>query len=148
MSYVKRFAAQITTAVTNGQDPIKIDFSEARSKAGETRMEYYSLMFFLAQLLFDFDFDFDGFCVGLSKCMGSDTTMSAVENRFRPIKVNARIINDALKKGMDPLTLGIGSDKCQDFYTSYTAQFLFMDDKLWHFVLTFIQRLLAIMGQN
>lgn len=43
--------------------------------------------------------------------MGSDCTVSALENRFRRIKRDAKLINDAVSKGIDPLTLGIGSDE-------------------------------------
>lgn len=41
--------------------------------------------------------------------MGSDCTASALENRFRSIKQDGKRINDALSKGVDPLSLNIGS---------------------------------------
>jgi hypothetical protein len=34
--------------------------------------------------------------------------MSAIENRFRRIKSDAKLIRDALAKGIDPITLPIG----------------------------------------
>lgn len=40
--------------------------------------------------------------------MGGDCTGSACENRFRRIKQDAKAINAALKKGLDPATLKIG----------------------------------------
>lgn len=40
--------------------------------------------------------------------MGSDCTASALENRFRRIKQDGKRINDAISKGIDPLSLGIG----------------------------------------
>jgi len=39
---------------------------------------------------------------------GGDCTTSAVENRFRRIKKDAQLINDSIKKGIDPITLPIG----------------------------------------
>lgn len=41
--------------------------------------------------------------------MGSDCSASALENRFRRIKQDSKRINDAISRGVDPLTLGIGS---------------------------------------
>lgn len=41
--------------------------------------------------------------------MGSDCSTSALENRFRRIKQDSKRINDAISRGVDPLTLGIGS---------------------------------------
>jgi hypothetical protein len=43
--------------------------------------------------------------------MGSDCTASALENRFRVIKRDGKRINDAISKGVDPLTLGIGNNE-------------------------------------
>lgn len=36
--------------------------------------------------------------------------MWAVQNRFRQIKSDAKLINDALRRGVDPVTLAIGKD--------------------------------------
>ena len=51
----------------------------------------------------------------LSKNMGSDCTPSALDNRFRSIKKDAKAINSAVAKGIDVLTLHIGVDgpKCR-----------------------------------
>jgi hypothetical protein len=44
----------------------------------------------------------------MSKRFGGDCTFSALENRFKRIKKDAKLINDAIGKGIDPITLGIG----------------------------------------
>ena len=44
----------------------------------------------------------------IAKRFGSDCTQSALENRFRRIKRDAKLINDAIEKGIDPITLDIG----------------------------------------
>jgi hypothetical protein len=46
--------------------------------------------------------------VDISKRFGGDCTNSALENRFRRIKKDAKLINDAIEKGIDPITLDIG----------------------------------------
>jgi hypothetical protein len=46
--------------------------------------------------------------------MGSDCTPSALDNRFRSIKKDAKAINSAVAKGIDVLTLHIGDGpKCR-----------------------------------
>jgi len=50
---------------------------------------------------------------GIAKAMGSDCTPSAIENRFRKLKVEAKWIEDALENGKDPLELKLGASKCQ-----------------------------------
>ncbi|PBP20182.1 hypothetical protein BUE80_DR009006 [Diplocarpon rosae] len=47
----------------------------------------------------------------LSTRFGGDCTKYAIENRFRRIKIDAKFINDAVKKGVDPITLPIGLDQ-------------------------------------
>jgi hypothetical protein len=44
----------------------------------------------------------------ISKRFGGDCTFSALENRFRRIKKDAKLINDAIANGIDPITLDIG----------------------------------------
>lgn len=44
----------------------------------------------------------------MSAAFGGDCTKSALENRFRRIKSDAKLINDAIAKGIDPITLPIG----------------------------------------
>lgn len=45
--------------------------------------------------------------VDISARFGGDCTKSAIENRFRRIKVDAKRINDAISKGIDPYTMTI-----------------------------------------
>ncbi|CAL3970304.1 unnamed protein product [Diplocarpon coronariae] len=47
----------------------------------------------------------------ISTRFGGDCTKSAIENRFRRIKVDAKLVNDAVEKGVDPITLPIGLDQ-------------------------------------
>ncbi|KAL3422932.1 hypothetical protein PVAG01_04679 [Phlyctema vagabunda] len=51
----------------------------------------------------------------ISDRFGGDCTKSAVENRFRRIKTDAKLINDALSNKIDPITLPIGdtNDLCK-----------------------------------
>jgi hypothetical protein len=45
--------------------------------------------------------------------VGGDCTASAVENRFRKIKIDGKAINLALKNGVDPINLKIGDPASQ-----------------------------------
>jgi len=49
---------------------------------------------------------------------GGDCTKSALENRFRRIKTDAKLINDAVKKGIDPMSLDIGGTDGENAVTS------------------------------
>ena len=44
----------------------------------------------------------------ISRCFGGDATKSAMENRFRRIKSDAKLINESVAAGIDPITLPIG----------------------------------------
>jgi hypothetical protein len=46
--------------------------------------------------------------VDILKRFGGDYTFSALRNRFRRIKKDAKLINDAIEKDIDPITLDIG----------------------------------------
>lgn len=48
------------------------------------------------------------FSIDISARFGGDCTKSAIENRFRRIKSDAKLINNAIAKGVDPITLNIG----------------------------------------
>jgi hypothetical protein len=39
---------------------------------------------------------------------GGDCTKSSLENRFRRIKTDAKLMNNAVAKGVDPINLDIG----------------------------------------
>ncbi len=41
---------------------------------------------------------------------GGDCTAMALQNRFRVIKRDAKSMNDAIAKGIDPFTLPIGAE--------------------------------------
>lgn len=42
---------------------------------------------------------------------GGDCTKSALENRFRRLKSDAKLINDAVSNGIDPITINVGDTK-------------------------------------
>jgi hypothetical protein len=44
----------------------------------------------------------------IAQRFGGDCTKSSLENRFRRIKTDAHLINNAIKKGIDPISLQIG----------------------------------------
>lgn len=44
----------------------------------------------------------------MSDRFGGDCTKSALENRFRRIKSDAERINEAVRKGIDPIILNVG----------------------------------------
>jgi hypothetical protein len=44
----------------------------------------------------------------MSVRFGGDCTKSALENRFRRIKSDAERINEAVRKGIDPIVLNVG----------------------------------------
>jgi hypothetical protein len=41
---------------------------------------------------------------------GGDCTAMALQNRFRAIRRDAKLINDSIAKGVDPITLPIGAE--------------------------------------
>ena len=46
----------------------------------------------------------------ISSKFGGDCTASAIENRFRRIKRDAKLINSSILKGIDPITLDIDGE--------------------------------------
>lgn len=46
----------------------------------------------------------------ISDRFGGDSTTSAIENRFRRIKTDAKLVNIAVNKGQDPIILNIGGE--------------------------------------
>ncbi|KAH8782157.1 hypothetical protein BGZ57DRAFT_926143 [Hyaloscypha finlandica] len=74
-------AKLLRDAVEAGLDPFQVELIDAPSKAQEIAARF-----------------------------GSDCTASALENRFRPLKRDAKLINDSIAKGIDPKTLPIGAE--------------------------------------
>ncbi|TAQ86433.1 hypothetical protein B7494_g5243 [Chlorociboria aeruginascens] len=88
LSIINRNAEALRSAVHAGIDPYTIDINASpgiKSKGLDTSARF-----------------------------GGDCTKSALENRFRRIKSDAKLINDALKQGIDPITLAIGDAKGED----------------------------------
>lgn len=52
--------------------------------------------------------DFDVSLLEISRRFGGICTTSAIDNRFRRIRVDAKMINEKLEAGVDPMTLKIG----------------------------------------
>lgn len=48
------------------------------------------------------------FNIEISVRFGGDCTASAVENRFRRLKSDAKLINAAVAKGEDPILMNVG----------------------------------------
>ena len=46
---------------------------------------------------------------------GKDSTKGGIEFQFRALKANAHRQREAFKAGIDPQTLKIGADKCENF---------------------------------
>ena len=86
--------------------------------------------------------------IAMSDAYGGHCTMSALENRFRRVKVDARKIRDALTKGIDPGTLDLsdvpkleGNEICKHFFScqqSYIVPIL-----AFAFIDLFLQKLLS-----
>ncbi|RDL36409.1 uncharacterized protein BP5553_05761 [Venustampulla echinocandica] len=83
MTQINKHAKLLATAVENGQDPIEIELND-KAQNGKPKAQDISTRF------------------------GGDCTKSAIENRFRRIKSDAKLINNAVAKGIDPITLNIG----------------------------------------
>ncbi|TVY62724.1 hypothetical protein LSUE1_G006157 [Lachnellula suecica] len=80
MNQINKHAKHITAAVNAGQDPSTVEVQDAsKPKAQDIAARF-----------------------------GGDCTKSALENRFRRIKTDAKRMNDALSKGIDPGTLAVG----------------------------------------
>ncbi|PMD37335.1 hypothetical protein L207DRAFT_74220 [Hyaloscypha variabilis F] len=78
MNIINKNAKLLTDAVEAGRDPFKVELIDT------TKVQDIAARF------------------------GGDCTTSAVENRFRRIKKDAHLINESIKKGIDPITLPIG----------------------------------------
>ncbi|TVY40897.1 hypothetical protein LSUB1_G002345 [Lachnellula subtilissima] len=78
MTQITKTAKLLKAAVDNGQDPITVEVADIRSssKAQDISARY-----------------------------GGDCTNSAIENRMRRVKTDAKRINNALTQGIDPITL-------------------------------------------
>ncbi|KAG9236712.1 hypothetical protein BJ875DRAFT_503184 [Amylocarpus encephaloides] len=90
MTKVNNFSELIHEAVDRGEDPMGVVLDDtalvpkAKSKAPKPSE--------------------------LATKFGGDCTRSALENRFRRIKRDAKAMNEALDKGINPITLPIGAD--------------------------------------
>jgi hypothetical protein len=50
------------------------------------------------------------FLLDMAARFGGDCTAMALQNRFRAIRRDAKLINDSIAKGVDPITLPIGTE--------------------------------------
>ncbi|KAH8654136.1 hypothetical protein BGZ60DRAFT_386768 [Tricladium varicosporioides] len=82
MNTISKHAKNLTAAVEAGQDPFTVPLIDSK---GYSRTK------------------------AISDRFGGDCTQSAIDNRFRRIKSDAKMINEAIKRGIDPITLEIGT---------------------------------------
>ncbi|KAF4613410.1 hypothetical protein G7Y89_g15477 [Cudoniella acicularis] len=82
MTQINKHAKLLAAAVEQGNDPHAVELNDGPQ--GKPRAQ------------------------DISRSFGGGCTTSAIENRFRRLKSDAKLINDALKKGIDPITLNIG----------------------------------------
>ncbi|KAH6666957.1 hypothetical protein B0J14DRAFT_490240 [Halenospora varia] len=82
MNTMSKHAKNLVAAVEAGQDPFTVPLVDSK---GNSRAK------------------------AISDRFGGDCTRSAIDNRFRRIKDDAKMINEAIKKGIDPITLEIGT---------------------------------------
>ncbi|KAG0646543.1 hypothetical protein D0Z07_7656 [Hyphodiscus hymeniophilus] len=92
MSRINKHAKTLRDAVDHGQDPMTVELNDT-AQGGKPKPS---------------DSTHSG--EAISARFGGDCTMSAIENRFRRIKSDAKLINDALAHGTDPILLPIGGD--------------------------------------
>ncbi|KAK0124023.1 hypothetical protein ONS95_009009 [Cadophora gregata] len=84
MNIINKNAKAIAAAVDAGQDPFTVPLDDTQTTAKSQKAQDISSRF------------------------GGDCTKSAIENRFRRIKSDAKLINDAVKNGVDPITINVG----------------------------------------
>ncbi|PVH77945.1 hypothetical protein DL98DRAFT_422919 [Cadophora sp. DSE1049] len=84
MNIINKNAKAIAAAVDAGQDPFAVPLDDTQTAAKSNKAQDISARF------------------------GGDCTKSAIENRFRRLKSDAKLINDAVKNGIDPITLNVG----------------------------------------
>ena len=118
MNIINKNAKAIAAAVDAGQDPfaVPLDDTQTSAKSSKTKGTHGQLLFessahrtfafsalayqfYLVSLLISLD---------ISARFGGDCTKSAIENRFRRLKSDAKLINDAVKNGVDPITINVG----------------------------------------
>ncbi|KIM99632.1 hypothetical protein OIDMADRAFT_55547 [Oidiodendron maius Zn] len=93
MAQINGHASALREAYDGGIDPFTVELNNETAARGKKKTQV------------------------LSQKMGSDCSASALENRFRRIKQDSKRINDAISRGVDPLTLGIGScEETAHFY--------------------------------
>ncbi|KAG4439123.1 hypothetical protein IFR05_005410 [Cadophora sp. M221] len=84
MNIINKNAKAISAAVDAGQDPFAVPFDDTQTAAKSSKAQDISAKF------------------------GGDCTKSAIENRFRRLKSDAKLINDAVKNGVDPISINVG----------------------------------------
>jgi hypothetical protein len=82
--------------------------------------------------------------IAIAPRFGGDCTKSALENRFRRIKSDARLINDAVAKGVDVITINVGDTNGQVAMSSNKGSngnapdcFLYQHINMAHFTFSF-----------
>lgn len=109
MKPVKDIARALTTVVEAGLDPNDVDLADYGLKSKTQGIHCCSFASCSCLVIFAAP------CAGsllilldISARFGGDCTKSALENRFRRIRSDAKLINAAVDKGIDPIALNIG----------------------------------------
>ncbi|CZT53038.1 uncharacterized protein RSE6_14471 [Rhynchosporium secalis] len=84
MSVINKNAKAIAAAVEAGQDPFAVPLDDTQTSAKSDKTQEISARF------------------------GGDCTKSAIDNRFRRLKSDAKLINNAIQNGFDPITINVG----------------------------------------
>lgn len=121
MAQVSGNAADLMVAVDLGQDPINIVLKDRAVQGGRKAKDKGSLSHNSCEFHFvthrhqhhelalsSHVVLFVDVILDISVRFGGISTQSAIDNRFRKVKVDAKSINKAVANGVDPFTLNIG----------------------------------------
>jgi hypothetical protein len=115
MNVINKNAKLLTKAVEAGMDPFTVELHDApqsgtpRGRGNKwLRYSMISFAYCTEHDFFTFLRSLVDFYLDIAPRFGGDCTASALENRFRRIKKDAKLINDSIVEGIDPITLAIG----------------------------------------
>ena len=115
MRKINRHAESLKEAVKKGVDPKTVPFDESsrqeekKAKGSECHsLSFISLISSTYHILFCHHSQCIDWVLDLALRFGGDCTSSALENRFRRIRSDAKLINEAVTSGVDPITINIG----------------------------------------
>ena len=117
MNRISKHAKTLRDAVDNGDDPMTAELNDTAAQGGKPKpsgTQQHCRVFILSFSAHKHKVHpfliFTDAAKAISAGFGGDCTMSAIENRFRRIKSDAKLINKALAHGIDPFSLPIGGE--------------------------------------